>query len=71
MDISQGKNQLVAQILWSLSNLPTLHYTIDQCLIPMGFILHRKRVIANIEINSQLIILEDGNSHGHTHHTHT
>ena len=37
----------------------------------MGSILHSKRVIENIEVYSQLIILEDGNSHGHTHHTHT
>ena len=36
----------------------------------MGFILHSKRVIENIEVNAQLIILEDGHSHGHTHHTH-
>ena len=41
--------------------------TIDQSLIPMGFILHSKRVIENIEVNSQLIKLEDGHSHGHTH----
>ena len=33
----------------------------------MGFILHSKRVIENVEVNSQLTILEDGNSHGHTH----
>ena len=33
----------------------------------MGFILHSKRVIENIEVNAQLIILEDGHSHGHTH----
>ena len=37
----------------------------------MEFILHSKRVIENIELNGKLIILEDGNSHGHTHHTHT
>ena len=59
--------QLVAQVLWPLSNIPALPYTIDQCLIPMGFILYSKRVIENIEVNAQLIILE----YGHTHHTHT
>ena len=37
----------------------------------MGFILHSKRVIENIEVNGQLIILEDGHSHGQTHHVHT
>ena len=37
----------------------------------MGFILHSKRVIENIEVNAQLVILEDGNSHGHPHQTHT
>ena len=71
MFLHQGKNQLVAQVLWPLSNIPALHYTIDQCFIPMGFILHIKRVIESIEVNSQLIILEYGHSHGHTHHTHT
>ena len=60
MDISQGKKKLVSQVLWTLSNLPVLRYPIDQCLIPMGFILRSKRVIENIEVNSQLIILEDG-----------
>ena len=65
------KKEICAQFLWALSNLPALRYTIDQCLIPMGFILHSKRVIKNIEVNAQLIILEDGHSHGHTYHTHT
>ena len=37
----------------------------------MGFILHSKRLIENIEVNAQLIILEYGHSHGHTHHMHT
>ena len=59
--MSQGKKQLFAQVLWPLSNLPELCYTIDQILIPMGFILHSKRVVENIEVNSQLIILEDEN----------
>ena len=67
MFLHQGKKQLFAQVLWPLSNIPALRYTIDQSLIPMGFILHSKRVIENIEVNSQLIILEDGHSHGHTH----
>ena len=71
MDISQGKKKLVDQVLWTLSNLPTLHNTIDQCFTPMGFILHIKRVIESIEVNAQLIILEYGHSHGHTHQTHT
>ena len=67
MDISQGKKLLVAQVLWPLSNILALRYTIDQCLIPMEFILHSKRVIENIKVNAQLITLEDGHSHGHTH----
>ena len=67
----QHSAQLVAQVLWPLSNLPTLRYTIDQCLIPMRFILHSKRVIEKIEVNAQLIILEDENSHEHTQHAHT
>ena len=33
----------------------------------MEFILHRKRLIENIELNAPLIIIEDGHSHGHTH----
>ena len=63
---SLKEKKLVCQVLWPLSHIPALRYTIDQCLIPMGFILHSKRVIKNIEVNSQLIILEDGHSHGHT-----
>ena len=63
----KGKKQLVAQFLWPLSNLPALRYTIDQCLIPMEFILHSKRVIENIELNSQCKILEYGHPHGQTH----
>ena len=37
----------------------------------MGFSLHRKRLIENIELNAPLIIIEDEHSHGHRHHTHT
>ena len=50
----KGKKQLVAQVLWPLSNLPALRYTIDPCLIPMGFIIHSKRVIENIEVMPNL-----------------
>ena len=71
MFLRQGKKQFVSQVLWHLSNLLALHYTIDQCFNPMGFILHIKRVIESIYVNAQLIILEYGHSHGHTHHTHT
>ena len=67
MFLRQGKKQLVSQVLWPLSNISALCYIIDQCLIPLGFILNGKRVIENIEVNSQLRILEDGHSHGHTH----
>ena len=42
---SLKEKKLVAQVLWPLSNIPALRYTIDQCLIPMKFILHSKRVI--------------------------
>ena len=53
-DISRGKKQLVSQVLWPLSNISALCYTIDQCLIPMGLILNSKRVIENIKVNSNL-----------------